>query len=165
MLHSTLSVLAGSAAVGAAPLNVAFLKAGLGAAYIGNSSCGLLGLVTGVVPGLVTSYINIWASAPLSAFITRTCRRLTPTTPGVHFRKQDWGLRIIWAVFQRFGPTGWLPTTFDPCTGIGNQTLAVYQKPPSRGRIHPMLSHPGCQLGISPDRRQLDLPTMINNKL
>ena len=38
--------------------------------------------------------------------------------------------------FQHFWPTGWLPTTFDPCTGIGNQTLAVYQKPPRRGRIH-----------------------------
>ena len=40
------------------------------------------------------------------------------------------------SVFQHVRPTGWLPTTFDPCTGIGNQTPAVYQQPPNRGRIH-----------------------------
>ena len=40
------------------------------------------------------------------------------------------------SVFQHVRPTGWLPTTFDPCIGIGNQTLTVYQKPPGRGRIH-----------------------------
>ena len=34
------------------------------------------------------------------------------------------------------GPTGWLPTTFDPCPGPSRRTPAVYQKPPSRGRIH-----------------------------
>ena len=39
-------------------------------------------------------------------------------------------------MFQHFRPTAWLPTTFDPCTGTSNRTLAVYQKPPRRGRIH-----------------------------
>lgn len=32
----------------------------------------------------------------------------------------------------RVGPTkGWLPTTSHPCTGISNQILPVYQRPPS----------------------------------
>ena len=35
-------------------------------------------------------------------------------------------------------PGGGLPmkTTLDPGAGISNRTLAVYQKPPRRGRIH-----------------------------
>ena len=33
-------------------------------------------------------------------------------------------------------PTGLLPTTFDPFTGISIRILEVYQKPHSRGRIH-----------------------------
>ena len=50
---------------------------------------------------------------------------------------------------QPLEPTGWLPTTFAPCSRPSSNHPEVYQKPPSRGRIHIMLLFP-WGFGASP---------------
>jgi len=62
------------------------------------------------------------------------------------------GAVFSWYILSLPRPTGWLPTTFDPGTGISTQVTAVYyHQPPQRGRIHmmaykksPPLSLPTC---------------------
>ena len=55
------------------------------------------------------------------------------------------GMRVHLHALVLLGPTGWLPTTFDPCSGLSRRTPAVYQKPPSRGGEY--TSFPGEKLG------------------
>ena len=75
-----------------------------------------------------------WDTCDNCLYWTQPCRCLLAQ------RERGWGkgpdVRSFRVDDGSTWPTGWLPTTFDPCTGIGNQTLAVYRKPPRRGRIH-----------------------------
>ena len=84
-----------------------------------------------------------WDTCDNCLYWTQPCRCLLDQ------RERGWGkgpdVRSFRVDDGSTWPTGWLPTTFDPCTGIGNQTLAVYRKPPRRGRIHIICTCPTPQ--------------------
>ena len=89
----------------------------------------LLGLVPGLIPSYVrkcfTKRIKNWNLSPVSS-----------THPQGALMEAGLGSAYYRGPISALRAYRLASNHIRPCTGIGNQTLAVYQQPPSRGRIH-----------------------------